>query len=279
MMKNRLIRECLSETIGTFILVFFGCGSVAAAVITGAQSGLWQVAVVWGFGISLAIYATSAVSGAHINPAVTIAIAVFRRDEFPARKIVPFIGSQVLGGFFGGAILYALFRGSIIHFEKARNLIRGEYGSQLSAMMFGEYFPNPAVYGTTQEAFAQVPLWNACLAEIIGTAFLVFFIFALVDKHNPHAPRGEDRLFAFFIGFTVAVIISIIAPLTQAALNPARDFGPRLWSYFAGWGKVAIPGPRSGFMTVYILSPIIGGLIGGCIYDVFIRRAHTAVQE
>ena len=202
-MKNKWVGEFCAEVIGTFILVFFGCGVVATAVITGAQSGLWQVAVVWGFGISLAIYATSAISGAHINPAVTIAIALYRRDKFSAKKILPYISAQLLGGFLGAAVLYILFRGSIIYFETSHHLVRGEAGSQLSAMIFGEYFPNPAIYGITKESFAQVSLWNACLAEMIGTAFLLFFVFALTDKKNPNVPRGESQLFAFFIGFTV----------------------------------------------------------------------------
>lgn len=265
-------RECCAEMIGTFILVFFGCGSIASAVVTGAQTGLWQVAVVWGFAITLAIYATSAVSGAHINPAVTITMAIYRRNEFPAKKILPYISAQVLGGFLGATVLYILFQNSIIHFETTHHLVRGEHGSELSAMMFGNYFPNPAIYGTTKEDYAQVPLWNACLAEIVGTAVLLFFVCVLTDKRNPNAPRGESHLFAFFIGFTVAIIISVIAPLTQAGLNPARDFGPRLFSFLAGWGKIAIPGPRGGFFWVYILSPIIGGIIGGFIYENFIRR-------
>ena len=269
---KKLTGECLSEAVGTFMLVFFGCGSVATAVITDAHLGLWQVAMVWGFAISLIIYATSAVSGAHINPAVTIAMAIYKKNEFPAKKILPYISAQVLGGFLGGAILYALYRGLISHFETVNHIVRGEAGSQLSAMMFGEYFPNPAIYGTSQEAFRQVSLWNACLAETVGTAFLLFFILALTDNKNPHAPHGESKLFAFFIGFAVAVIIAIIAPFTQAALNPARDFGPRLFSFLMGWGTIAIPGPRGGFFFVYIVSPILGGLLGGFIYNNLIRR-------
>lgn len=276
---DRLCAKCIAEALGTFILVLFGCGSVAAAVITHAQSGLWQVAVVWGFGVSMAIYTTGAISGAHINPAVTVTMAIFRKQEFPLRNIVPYLCSQVLGAFAAAAVVYALFRESIAHFESVNNIVRGEAGSQLSAMLFGEYFPNPAMYGTTQDSFAQVSLGTACMAELVGTACLLFFVFALTDRKNTGSPKGETQLSAYFIGVTVAILISILAPLTQACLNPARDFGPRLFSYLAGWDHIAIPGPRGGYFLVYIFSPILGGITGGYMYHAIYRRLYAVSDE
>jgi glycerol uptake facilitator protein len=276
--KPCLLGECVAELIGTFILVFFGTGSVAAAVLTGAQQGLWQVAVVWGFAISLAIYATSAVSGTHINPAVTVSMAVLRPRDFPARKIAPYVLSQVLGGVLASLVLLSLFSGICVHFEAAHNLVRGDPGSQLSAMWFGEYFPNPAILGTDAPAFRAVSTANAFAAEAVGTAFLLFFVFALTDRRNPNAPSGPSNLYAYFIGFTVAIVISIVAPLTQAGLNPARDFAPRIVAYFAGWGSIAIPGPRGSEWWLYILAPIVGGLVGATIYDSLVRRFLPAPQ-
>lgn len=272
--NNTILGECSAEVIGTFILVFFGTGSVATAVLTGAQQGLWQVAVVWGFAITLAIYATSAISGAHINPAVTLAMAVFRRRDFPARKILPYVISQMIGGMLAAALLYGLFSGACARFEAQKGIVRGEPGSQLSAMWFGEYFPNPAMFGTDQAAFRAVTPTNAFLAEVVGTAFLLFFVLALTDGRNPNAPSGKSNLYAFFIGFTVAILISIIAPLTQGAFNPARDFAPRIVSYFAGWGKIAIPGPRGVEWWLYIVAPLAGGLVGAGIYEALIRRFY-----
>src|SRR5690606_19129775 len=137
-------------------------------------------------------------------------------------------------------------------FEAKKGLVRGQPGSELSAMVFGEYFPNPAIFGTDAVAFRQVSSIQAMGAEAIGTCLLVFFIVALTDARNRSRPNGTS--FAPFIGLTVAVIIAVVAPLTQAGLNPARDFGPRLFSYFVGWGDIAIPGPRGGFVTVYIIA-------------------------
>jgi len=260
-------RECLAELIGAYILVFFGTGSVHVAVLTGGHTGLWQVAIVWGIAISLAIYATSAVSGAHINPAITLAFTAYRR--FPIRKVTPYVLSQLLGAFAAAATLFALFHNIIDQFEAANGIVRGQPGSELSAMVYGEYFPNPAIVGTLSEAAVSVTLVQAMLAETIGTAFLAFFVFAVTDTRNPNRPSGT--LFALFIGLAVSIVISIVAPLTQAGLNPARDFGPRLFSYLAGWKMIAIPGPRGGFFTVYVLSPILGALVGAAVYQYLLR--------
>ena len=266
----------VAEVIGTFILVLFGTGSVAAAVLTDAQVGLWQVAVVWGFGVTLAIYATASVSGAHLNPAVSLALAVFRPEDFPRARLLPYWGSQLLGAVLGGLAILATFGPFIERFEDERGIVRGEPGSQASAMVFGEYFPNPAMFGTDEAAFELVSPLMAAGVEAFGTAVLVFMIFALVDRWN--SGRPGPALAPFFIGFTVAALISLFAPITQAAWNPARDFGPRLVALAAGWDSIAIPGPRNGFW-VYIVGPLVGGLAGAWIYERAIRPGMRAASK
>lgn len=268
--------QMLAEAIGMYILCFFGPGSVAVAVLLGGLSGTWQVAVVWGFAIALAIYATGAISGCHINPAVTLAMAVYRPADMPKGRVVPYLLAQLAGAMLAAATLLVLFGPSCAAFEASHSILRGQAGSQLSAMWFGEYFPNPAVYGTGPDAWAQVPVATAFLAEAIGTAFLLFFIFALTDSRNKLAPTAAN-LEPFFIGFTVAIIICIIGPLTQAALNPARDLGPRLVAYFAGWGEVAIPGPRGCEWWLYLVAPVVGGLVGAGAYEFLRQAADDAV--
>jgi glycerol uptake facilitator protein len=264
-----LLRACIAEAGGTFILVFFGVGAVHAAVLSGAQAGLWQVAVVWAVAVSLAIYATGAVSGAHINPAITVAMAVSR--GFPWRRVGPYVSAQVLGGFAAAVVLHGLYGGAIEAFESANDLVRGAPGSELSAMVYGEYFPNPAVARAAGWSADVVSHHQAMLAEAVGTMMLALFVFALTDSRN-HGGPGE-HLTPIGIGLGVAMIISIIAPLTQAALNPARDFGPRLFAFLAGWGDVAIPGPRGGFFTVYILAPVVGAVAGGLAYQYLLHRS------
>jgi len=130
--------------------------------------------------------------------------------------------------------------------------------------MYGEYFPNPALFGTGLEAYRVVTPLVAFAAEAVGTAFLAFFVSALTHPRNAARPSASAA--PLMIGLVVGVIISVIAPITQAGLNPARDFGPRLVAYFLGWGAIAIPGPRGGWLTVYILGPLVGGLVGGGAY-------------
>ncbi|MBI1849166.1 MAG: MIP family channel protein [Planctomycetes bacterium] len=273
--STSLVGPCLGEFLGTFILVFFGVGSVHTAVATGAQVGLWQVAIVWGTGITLAIYSTAALSGAHINPAITIAMAAWNR--FPARRVTPYLVSQLVGAVAAAAVLYALFNPFIVAFEAKSGIVRGAAGSEASAMMYGEYFPNPGMIGTTPEAYAKVPIVAAFAAELLGTFLLALFVFALTDRRNAERPRAA--MAPLFIGLAVAAIISIVAPLTQAGLNPARDFGPRLVAYAAGWGRIAIPGPRGGFFVVYVVAPVIGALVGGLLYTKGIRPLQVTGTE
>ena len=265
--ENRLLSAMAGEYFGTFVLVFFGVGSVNAAVATGAQAGLWQVAVVWAVGVSLGIYTAASLSGAHINPAITVVAAVY--DKFPLRRVIPYWVAQVAGAATASIVLYGMFAEAIIEFERQHGLLRGGPGSELSAMMFGEYFPNPAIFGSAEDAWRIITPTSAFIAEMVGTAMLAFLVATVTHDRNTSKP--PSAIGAVIIGLGVAAIISVVAPLTQAGLNPARDFGPRLVSYFLGWGEIAIPGPREGFFTVYIVAPIIGALIGGGVYRLIAR--------
>jgi len=269
-----LARECAAEVVGTYLLVFFGLGSVHTAVLTGALTGLWQVAIVWGLGISLAIYALGSISGAHMNPAMTAAFAMYR--DFPLKKVPAYILAQLTGAIAAAATLYGLFQGLILRFEQMHSIVRGQPGSEVSAILYGGYFPHPIVVGVDAAAFACVSQGQAMLAEALGTAFLAFFVFGMTHEHEGEKPAKV--LFGLMIGLTVAIIICVVAPLTGATLNPARDFGPRLFTLIAGWGSVAIPGPRGGFFTVYIVSPIVGSLAGAGIFQLMMRPRSAAVQ-
>lgn len=262
-----LVSAAAGEVAGTFILVFFGVGAVHAAVATGAQVGLWQVAVVWAIGVSLAIYATAAYSGAHINPAITLVAFVY--DRMPFGRVMVYWIAQVTGAMLAALVLYLLFMDIIVEFERQHGLLRGGPGSELSAMMFGEYFPNPGVFGSDEAAWRVVSLQRAFLAEMTGTAVLAFMVGALTSERN--MARPHSGITAVIIGMTVAAIISVVAPLTQAGLNPARDLGPRVVSYFLGWGEIAIPGPRGGWMSVYVAAPCVGALIGGGLQRLLAR--------
>jgi glycerol uptake facilitator protein len=284
MQPSSLKARCLAEGLGTFILIFFGCGAVHAAVLTGAQQGLWQVAIVWGVAIMVAVYAVGAISGAHINPAITIALAAW--GKAPRGQVLPYVGSQIAGAFIAAAVLFGLFHSQLAAKEKEKNVERGRPGSEITAMCYGEYYPSPAAAtaegpyrNADHEALSgQVSQATAFLAEVVGTLLLALAVFAFTDERNGAAPPGY--LAPVFIGLTVAILISVIAPLTQACFNPARDFGPRLFACLAGWGLTAIPGPNGiGFLTVYVLAPIVGALAGGGLYQLVLRPSLPVSED
>ncbi|MSR59986.1 MAG: MIP family channel protein [Planctomycetaceae bacterium] len=274
-----LAAACLAEALGTFLLVLFGCGAVHSAVLTGAQSGLWQVAIVWGIAIMLAAYVCGAISGAHINPAMTLALAAWGR--FDRRRVPHYLVSQLAGAFVAAAVLFFLYGPQLTAREVQKGIVRGGPGSEITAMCYGEYYPNPGSISTAEGPFVSAAAHEefkkrvtqpmAVGAEVLGTLILALVVFAVTDERNPGRPAAGFA--PVFIGLTVAVLISIFAPLTQACFNPARDFGPRLFAYFAGWGPVAIPGPNGiGFFTVYIVAPIVGAWLGAGLYERILRH-------
>ena len=276
---------CFAEFIGTYLLIFFGCGAVHASVAFGAQQGLWQVAIVWGLAIMLAVYSVGAISGAHINPAITLALAVWR--GFPRQHVLPYIGSQVAGAFLAAATLFFMFGSELSQLEKIKGVTRGQPGSEITAMCYGEYYPNPGALGAGKDPYSaevhadmrqRLPHHVAFLAEVIGTMILAFVVFSVSDPKNKNAP--PPGMAPVFIGLTVACLISVIAPLTQACFNPARDFGPRLLATVAGWGNIALPGADGwSWLTVYILAPIIGAQLGGALQERVLRALYPASES
>ncbi|HEY4301153.1 MAG TPA: MIP/aquaporin family protein [Candidatus Didemnitutus sp.] len=251
----------VGEFLGTFLLVFFGCGSVAAAVLTGAQVGVFQVAIVWGIGLSTAIYLTGGLSGAHLNPAVTIAFAAW--SDFPWRSVPRYILAQFAGAFAASLALFLAFGGALHRYEASHGILRGEPGSEATAMIFGEFFPNPGGHPLTETARAILSPATAFFIEALGTAILVIVIFGCVDEGNEARPR---QLTAVTIGLTITILISLFGPLTMAGFNPARDLAPRVFSYYAGWGSAAFTTNGNGWLVVYVVAPIVGGVVGGGAY-------------
>jgi glycerol uptake facilitator protein len=248
-------RELFGEMLGTFLLVLFGTGAVAVTTLFQTNQGLFQVALVWGIGVSLAIYATIHLSCAHLNPAVTIAMAASGRMN--RKKVPAYLAGQFLGAFSAGLLIYFLFANGISVFEASQGITRGDVGSMASAKMFGEYY-------MANGHGAMGDMLKAISVEGIGTFLLVFMIFSLTEGCN--LGRPHDQLTPLFIGLTVTSLICLLGPLTQAGLNPARDLGPRLVAMIFGWGKAAFPDAMGGFLWVYVLAPILGAMTAGLFF-------------
>jgi glycerol uptake facilitator protein len=258
-------REFIGEALGTFLLVLFGCGSVAVSVLFGAHQGLMPVALAWGIGVMLAIYLTRHLSCAHLNPAVSLAMVASGR--MPIRKLPVYVIAQFAGAVLAGLTLYALFAPSIAAYEAAHQIVRGTPESVQTARMFGEYY-------SPDGGPATVSLSLAMGAEALGTFLLVLMIFALTEGCN--VGRPNDALAPVFIGLTVTSIICLIAPLTQAGLNPARDLGPRMVAWLLGWGQAAFPDRVGGFFHVYVLAPLAGGVLAA---QFFVRILEPAMAS
>jgi glycerol uptake facilitator protein len=269
--------ELAAECLGTFILICFGDGVVAMAVAALNQSGrgteIFQasgdwllITWGWGFAVTFAVYVAGGVSGAHINPAVTLAFAV--RRGFPWRKVPGYIGAQLIGAFLGALLVYIVYKGAIDSYERANHIVRGDPSSVPTYSIFATF---PAKYfGTWLGPFID---------QVVGTAFLVAFVFAVVDEVNQPV---RANLAPLVIGFVVVAVGISLGANAGYAINPARDFGPRLFAWIAGWGKVAIPGDYgnvNGYLWIPIIGPFLGGVIGAFVYDLLIRDTLLARGE
>jgi glycerol uptake facilitator protein len=259
----------LAELIGTFVLICFGDGVVAMAVAALNQSGrgteIFQasgdwllIGWGWGFAVTFGVYVAGGISGAHINPAVTVAFAA--RRDFPWRKVPGYIAAQLVGAFLGAFLVYIVYKGAIDSYEGANHIVRGDPNSVPTYSIFATF---PAKYfGNWVGPFVD---------QVVGTAFLLAFIFALTDERN-QPPRAN--LAPLIVGFVVVAIGLSFGANAGYAINPARDFGPRLFAAIAGWGKVALPGDYGNVNTYFwipIIGPFLGGLIGAIVYDFGIR--------
>lgn len=262
-----LAGQCLAEFVGTFIVILIGDGAVAAAVMTNQLDG-WGVAMMWGLAVTFGIYVAGPVSGAHFNPAVTITMAVFR--DFPRSRVLPFILSQIAGAFTGAAAVYGMWHGYWPRALEKLGVEVGAPGSQKLMMIFSCFYPNPGGIGVDAAAMATVSPSGAFFIEVLLTMFLLLMIFALTEPDNTGMPQAG--LGPLFIGLTVTAIVGVGGSLTMDAVNPVRDFGPRLFAYVIGFGEIAFPGPRGNEWWLYIAAPIVGGLIGAAVYRFLVRR-------
>jgi glycerol uptake facilitator protein len=212
----------------------------------------WGVCIAWGLAVTLAIHVTGAVSGTHANPAVTLALSLYR--GFPRAKILPYAAAQVLGAFLGAALVYLMFSPVIDHYNELHHLSRGADGGAA-----GVFFTHPGLAITPLHAFGD---------EIVLTGILVLGVFAITEEFNTLAPSANAG--ALLIGLLVATIGACAGYLEAWPINPARDFGPRLFCYFTGWGAQALPAPQN-YWWVPIAGPLLGGIAGGALYQAGIR--------
>lgn len=247
-----MLGELVAEFLGTLVLILFGNGVVAMVVLFGngipgevVNGGYTNITLGWGLAVTMGIYVAGRISGAHLNPAVTISLAIYR--DFAWRKVLPYIVVQVAAAFCGAALVFWNYRPA---FLKADPLL------QHTAGVF-----------TTFPAFPQVP-FAGLLDQTIGTALLLFMILAITDERNTPPQANTTPL---FVGLVVVVIGMAFGGMHGYAINPARDFGPRLFTVVAGFQNNGLTDGTRVFW-VPIVGPILGGIIGSAAYDFGLRR-------
>ena len=248
-------REVQAEFLGTFLILVFGTASVAQMVLSGGAVGsALSIHLSWGLGVALGVYASAGVSGAHLNPAVTLALAAFR--GFPWRKVPTYVLAQTAGAFAGAAVTYLTYREAFAAFDGGVRQVAGE---KATAGIFATY-PQPFL-----SAFP-----GGFVDQVVGTALLMLGIFAITDRRNAGPATGGPIL----VGALVVGIGMTFGFNAGYAINPARDFGPRVFTLLAGWGPGVFTA-GGGWWWVPIVAPCLGALLGGFAYDVLITRHHV----
>jgi glycerol uptake facilitator protein len=250
--KFSLLAELTAEFLGTLVLILLGTGVVAMVVLFPTQTagelihgGFTNITLGWGLGVTMGIYVAGKISGAHLNPAVTLALAVFR--EFPWRKVLPYSIAQVAGAFVAAALVYRNYQPAFHQVDP--------------------YLEKTAGVFTTFPAFPNLPQ-AGFLDQVIGTALLLLFIFAITDEFN--MPPGANMA-PLMIGLVVVAIGMSFGAMHGYPINPARDFGPRLFTVLAGFRNNGLTdGNRVWWVPV--LAPLVGGVLGAAVYDFGIRR-------
>jgi glycerol uptake facilitator protein len=257
--RNSLVGELSAEVLGTFTLIIFGVGVVAQTVLTPFSAGAQSIHWAWGIGVVMGVYVAGGISGAHLNPAVTLAVAL--RRGFPWGKVAPYMVAQLVGAFLAAMVVRWNFYEAFNTFDPAKGF--------KSQVVFNTYPNNAADY-------ANISQLGALRDQIIGTAVLVMLIFAIIDKRNL-APVGN--IHPFIIGLVVVGIGMAIGAAAGYAINPARDLGPRLAAWLCGWSG-AFNDQRGDFYAwVPIIGPLVGGALGAYVYDWFIGTFLPAEGE
>lgn len=252
-MKKSLGPELVAEFLGTMVLIAFGNGVVAMTLLFGhhlpgevVNGGFTNITLAWGLAVTMGIFVAGRISGAHLNPAVTLTLAVFR--GFSWIRVIPYVAAQTAGAFLGAALVFWNYHPAFL---------TADPGLDHTAGIFTTFPAFPAIVSA------------GLLDQTIGTALLLLLIFAITDQRN--LPLA-DGLGPILVGLVVVVIGMSFGGMHGYAINPARDFGPRLFTVLAGFRNNGLT-DGSSVWWVPVVGPLVGGVIGGAVYDFGIRRS------
>lgn len=259
MKTPQIAREGLAEMMGTLVLCTFGVGSVAQYVLAKeAFGGYWSVNWGWGLGVAFGIYWSGGISGGHINPAVSLALAVCGR--FKWQKLPVYWAAQMIGAIIGSALAFGVYHDYLINFTGNERFVSGGNGT---AGIWSTYPPE------------HVSNWTGFADQVLGTALFVGTIFALLDAKNIGVGAN---IAPFLIGLIVLTMGTTFGINAGFGLNPARDLGPRIFTAMAGWGSTPFNAHNSWWIYP-VLGQFIGGVLGGLAYELTIAIHHDIEDE
>jgi MIP family channel proteins len=256
-MLRGIAREAVAEFLGTFTLMVFGIAVVAQVVLSHQTTGQYlSINIGWGLAVTMGAYVAGGVSGAHLNPAVTLALAVHR--GFPWKKVLPYALAQLAGAFIAALVVFITYHEGFANLDNGIRQVTGPEGTA-------------GIFATYPQAFLST-FPGGFIDQVVGTALLVGCIFAITDQRNAAPPTAFAPL---VVGALVLLIGATFGFNAGYAINPARDFGPRLFTAVAGWGSEVFRAGNS-WWWVPIVAPCVGGVLGGYVYDLLIARHHIA---
>ena len=257
-MPRGVFREMLAEFFGTFILIVFGIGVVAQVVLSRNTAGTFlSINIAWGLAVTMGCYVSAGVTGAHLNPAVTLALAA--RRAFPWNKVGLYWIAQIAGAFAASAVVYVTYHDALNAFDGGVRQVAGAQGTA-------------GIWATYPQAFLST--FGGFVDQVVGTGLLVAVILGITDSRNSPAPAG---LVPVVVGLLVVLIGATFGFNAGYAINPARDFGPRLFTFIAGWGGEVFTAGNN-WWWVPIVAPCVGGVLGAWIYDLLVGDRFPARQ-
>uniref|UniRef100_A0A4W5PZK3 Aquaporin 9b n=1 Tax=Hucho hucho TaxID=62062 RepID=A0A4W5PZK3_9TELE len=258
-LRKDIIKEFLAESLGIFVLILFGCGSVAQTVLSkGALGEPLTIHIGFTLGVMMAVYVAGGVSGAHVNPAVSLAMVVL--GKLPIKKFPVYVAAQFLGAFAGSCAVYGLYYDALMEHTGG---VMQVTGVNATANIWASY---PAKHISVLGGFVD---------QVIGTAALILCILAIIDGKNIGAPKGMEPL---CIGLIIMAIGVSMGLNCGYPINPARDLGPRLFTAVAGWGMEVF---RAGgcWWWIPVAGPMVGGVVGAAVYFLFIELHHAKPEK
>lgn len=259
---KQIIREAAAEFTGVMLLILFGAGvdcqvvlSSSTAVAASPRGDYLSINFGWAIGTAIGVWVGAGISGGHINPAVTLALATWR--QFPWKKVPVYILAQLLGGLVGAALVYANYFHAIDLFEGGKGV-----RTLKTAGLFSTYALD---YMTNVSCF---------FSEMLATAVLLISVLSVTDKHNSPPPNGLLPLTLFILILGIGCALGME---TGYAINPARDLGPRLLTSFVGYGTAVYKFRSQYWLWAGVIAPITGAQIGTIFYDLFLYNGTDSL--